>query len=120
MRTKLSTVVSDKRRGQIPRVYLVQILLPRADNSGNPFPKEVFDRVKEELAESFDGVTAYLRAPAEGLWRQGEQSANDDIVIFEVMTDEIDSADWRNRRAELERRFRQDEVIIRYMPVTLV
>jgi hypothetical protein len=60
------------------------------------------------------------QAPAEGLWRQGAESDSDDIVIFEVMTEEVDLADWHNRRAELERRFRQDKVIIRYMPMALV
>ena len=101
-------------------MYLVQILLPRADNSGKPFPKQDFERVKEELARQFDGVTAYLQAPAEGLWRQGQKSSDDDIVIFEVMTDTIDLPVWRTRRAELERRFRQDKVVIRYMSMALV
>lgn len=101
-------------------MHLFQILLPRADNAGQPFPREDFDQVKEELARRFDGVTAYLQAPAEGLWRQGAESDSDDIVIFEVMTQELDLADWRDRRAELERRFRQDRVIIRYMPMALV
>jgi hypothetical protein len=101
-------------------MYLVQILLPRADNSGRPFDGEDFDRVKEELAGRFEGVTAYLQAPAEGLWREGGQSGNDDILIFEVMTETMDLQEWRNRRAEFERRFRQDKVIIRYMSTTLV
>ncbi|MGX9146318.1 hypothetical protein [Mesorhizobium sp. 128a] len=101
-------------------MHLVQILLPRADTGGQPFPREDFDRVKEELASRFKGVTAYLQAPAEGLWQQGTESDRDDIVIFEVMTQEIDLADWRDRRVELERRFRQDKVIIRYMPMALV
>ena len=101
-------------------MHLFQILLPRADNTGRPFDREEFDRVKEELAADFEGVTAYLQAPAEGLWREGGQTDNDDIVIFEVMTEEIDLQDWRRRRAELERRFRQDKVIIRYMPMALV
>ncbi|TJX66306.1 MAG: hypothetical protein E5W21_10405, partial [Mesorhizobium sp.] len=73
-------------------MYLIQILLPRADNDGRPFPREEFDRIKEELASRFKGATAYLQAPAEGLWRQGEESDRDDIVIFEVMTEEIDLA----------------------------
>ena len=77
-------------------------------------------RVKEDLAADFEGVTAYLQAPAEGLWREGGQTDNDDIVIFEVMAEEIDLEDWRRRRTELERRFRQDKVIIRYMPMALV
>jgi hypothetical protein len=76
--------------------------------------------VKEDLASCFEGVTAYLQAPAEGQWQEGEQSSEDDIVIFEVMVEEIDLPDWRRRRAELERRFRQDTVIIRYMPMALV
>ncbi|MFI0847120.1 hypothetical protein [Mesorhizobium sp. IMUNJ 23232] len=101
-------------------MHLFQILLPRADNAGQPFAREDFDRVKEELAADFEGVTAYLQAPAEGLWREGGQTDNDDIVIFEVMAEEIDLHDWRCRRTELERRFRQDKVIIRYMPMALV
>ncbi|KAA3452162.1 hypothetical protein C7I87_02985 [Mesorhizobium sp. SARCC-RB16n] len=97
-------------------MQLVQILLPRTDNAGKPFAREDFDRVKDELALRFDGVTAYLRTPAEGVWRQGE----DEIVIFEVMTEEVDLPEWRRRRSELERRFRQDQVVIRYLPMALV
>lgn len=44
-------------------MHLVQILLPRADNTGRPFGREDFDRVKEDLVSRFDGVTAYLQAP---------------------------------------------------------
>jgi hypothetical protein len=36
------------------------------------------------------------------------------------MTEEVDLADWLECRAALERRFRQDKVIIRYMPMALV
>ena len=93
---------------------------PLTDKAGQPFARKDFDRVKEELASRFEGVTAYLQAPAEGLWRQGAQSDSDEIVIFEVMTEEVDLADWLERRAALERRFRQDKVIIRYMPMALV
>ncbi|MCF6113611.1 hypothetical protein [Mesorhizobium muleiense] len=82
-------------------MHLVQILLPRADNTGRPFGREDFDRVKEDLASRFDGVTAYLQAPAEGQWQDGEQSSKDEIVIFEVMVDDVDLPDWRKRRAEL-------------------
>jgi hypothetical protein len=49
-------------------------LLPRADNAGRRFPQEDFDRVKQELASRFEGVTAYVQAPAEGMWRQGAES----------------------------------------------
>ena len=101
-------------------MHLFQILLPRADNTGRPSSGKISTGSRKNWPASFEGVTAYLQAPAEGLWREGAQSDNDDIVIFEVMTEEIDLPDWRNRRAELERRFRQDRVIIRYMPMALV
>src|SRR3954470_2537390 len=101
-------------------MHLVQILLPRSDNAGEPFAKEDFDRVKDELANTFKGVTAYLRTPAEGVWKPGTEPDIDEIVIFEVMTEKVDLPDWQRRRAELERRFRQDEIIIRYLPMALV
>jgi hypothetical protein len=101
-------------------MHLFQILLPSADNDGQPFEREDFDRVKEELAAKFKGVTAYLQAPAEGLWRKGAGSDVDEIIILEVMTEEVDLSDWCSRRSELERRFRQDRVVIRYMPMTLI
>ncbi|WP_088342668.1 MULTISPECIES: hypothetical protein [Rhodomicrobium] len=101
-------------------MHFFQILLPSADNDGRQFAREEFDRVKDELANRFDGVTAYLQAPAEGVWRNGGQSSHDEIVIFEVMVEEVNLPEWRSRRAELERRFRQEKVIIRYMPMSLV
>lgn len=52
--------------------HLVHILLPSADNIGRPFGREDFDLVKEDLASCFEGVTAYLQAPAEGQWQDGE------------------------------------------------
>jgi hypothetical protein len=101
-------------------MHLFHILIPLADNHGRPFSKREFDRVKEELAAAFQGVTAYLQAPAEGLWKQEGQDTHDEIVVFEVMTESVDLLDWRNRRAELEQRFRQDRIIIRYMSMAIV
>jgi hypothetical protein len=101
-------------------MQLFQILLPRSDNAGRPFPEQEFDRLKKQLARQFDGVTAYLQAPAEGLWRQNGKSSGDDIVIFEVMTEEVDLAGWRALRSDLEQRFRQERVVIRHMPMGLI
>lgn len=57
----------------VDAMHLVQILLPCMDNQGQPFGQEEFERVKEELAGRFDGVTAFLQAPADGLWRMGAE-----------------------------------------------
>ena len=101
-------------------MHLFQILLPRTDNAGQPFARHDYDRLKKELAELYGGVTAYLQSPAEGLWQRDGGSGEDEIIILEVMTEEIDLPAWQRRRAELEQRFRQDEIVIRHSPITLI
>jgi hypothetical protein len=95
-------------------MHLIEILLPLADNEGKPFAADLHGQVRDELVEHFGGVTAFTRSPAEGLWKEGgEASGRDDIVIFEVMSDWLDRGWWRGYRTELERRFRQDEIVVR-------
>ena len=102
-------------------VHLIEILLPLTDNSGEPFPAELQAAVRDELAEHFGGVTAFTRSPAEGLWKEGGGAPDrDDIVILEVMADWLDRGWWRGYRAELERRFRQDEIVVRARAVELI
>ena len=100
-------------------MYLVQILLPIYDNHGHPFPSSHHKAVRDELAGHFGGMTAYTRAPAEGLWNddQGVQT-RDDIIVYEVMTDVIDAAWWKWFREQLELRFEQREVLVRAHSVT--
>jgi hypothetical protein len=95
-------------------MHLIQLLLPLYDNSDVRFPRETFDHVRQELTDRFGGVTAFLRSPGEGFWRMAENAINrDDVVIFEVMTDELDRPWWVQYRRELEQRFRQIELVIR-------
>jgi len=93
--------------------YLVQILLPIYDNAGRHFPPEPYARVRTELAERFGGLTAYSRAPAEGLWGRGSEVKRDDIVVLEVMVEELERQWWQNYRQTLERLFRQDNIVLR-------
>ena len=102
-------------------MYLVQILLPVYDNEGHHFEPVDYAQLRSELADRFGGVTAYTRAPARGVWRDDAgETTRDDIVIFEVMTGELDRAWWSGFRKELERRFRQDSVIVRALTSTLL
>jgi hypothetical protein len=100
-------------------MYLVQLLLPVYDNAGKPFPASHYAAVRGELAERFGGFTAYTRAPAEGLWKDddGGQAARDDIVVYEVMVEQLDRAWWGRFRADLERRFAQQELVVRAQPI---
>ena len=102
-------------------MYLVQILLPLYDNEGHTFEQADYVQLRSELADRFGGVTAYTRAPARGVWKDNSgETTRDDIVIFEVMTDELDRAWWTTFRKDLERRFRQDSVIVRALTSTVL
>ena len=92
---------------------LVEILLPLYDNEGRRFGSGEYDRVSEELAARFGGVTAFRRSPAEGVWREGGEESRDRVVIFEVMAGELDRTWWREYREGLERRFRQEKMVVR-------
>lgn len=95
-------------------MYLIQLLLPLHDNERREFPKEEYTAVRSELTERFGGITVYTRAPAVGLWKaNGNSTSRDDIVIFEVMSDELDADWWRDYKHQLEKRFRQEMLVIR-------
>jgi hypothetical protein len=103
-------------------MHLVQLLLPLFDNDGRRLPEESFTHVRAELTKRFGGLTAYTRAPASGLWQDDDtgRTARDDIVVYEVMTDTVDYAWWRQYRETLERTFRQKELVVRAQAIDLL
>lgn len=102
------------------RVHLVQILLPLFDNEGNAFAAEQYRGVTRVLTERFGGVTAYTRAPAEGRWQDDDGVRHDEIVVLDTMVESFDRAWWGAYRRQLEREFRQDEIVVRAMPIERV
>jgi hypothetical protein len=94
------------------------LLIPLADNEHQPFPPSHFTQLREELIEQFGGLTAYTRSPAEGTWSPDDDSRDrDEIVVYEVMTESLDRDWWSRYRKTLERRFRQDDIVIRSQTV---
>jgi hypothetical protein len=101
-------------------LHLIQILLPLYDNGGRHFPSDMFAAVRETLTERFGGMTAFTRAPAEGVWKNDGTTTRDDIVILEGMAGRIDKDWWRGYREHLESTFEQDVVVIRSQPVEML
>jgi hypothetical protein len=101
-------------------MHLIQILLPLYDNAGNVFGEELYGKVRRELTERFGGLTAFTSAPAQGLWKDEGKTKRDDIVVFEVMAEELDAEWWRGYRKTLEKTFRQDTIVVRAQPITLL
>jgi hypothetical protein len=100
--------------------HLVQILLPLHDNEKKPFPPNHYTAIADELTDRFGGVTTYSQAPAEGLWQDGSGTVTDTIIVMEVMIEQPDPTWWRDFRGRLEKRFRQDQIIIRSIPIDLL
>lgn len=94
-------------------MYLIQILLPLYTNEGEPFGQSAYDRVRDELMKKFGGVTAFRSSPAEGIWKEGGHVSRDAIIVFEVMTEELERDWWTTYRSELETRFRQERMLMR-------
>lgn len=98
-------------------MHLVQLLLPLFEPDGREVPRERFAAVRQTLVERFGGLTAYSRAPARGLWDDGEQVVRDDVVVYEVMVESLDRAWWREYRDALCRDWGQQEMLLRAHPV---
>jgi hypothetical protein len=98
--------------------HLVQLLLPIHANDGGRFAASLYRDVARELTGRFGGVTAYSRAPAQGLWEEETgRTERDDVVVYEVMVESLDRAWWRDYRRQLEERFAQDELVVRALPM---
>jgi hypothetical protein len=94
-------------------MHLIQLLLPLHDNNKEKFPADSFSKVRQDLTDRFGGVTAFLRSPAVGLWKEGnDEISRDEVVMFEVMSPDLDREWWSAYRKELQERFRQEEVLV--------
>jgi hypothetical protein len=94
-------------------MHLVQLLLPLYSNSGIPIEQKLFIDVRNELVERFGGITAYTRAPVNGLWQESERLVRDDLIIYEIMVETLEVDWWRDYRILLENRFQQQSLVVR-------
>jgi len=94
-------------------MHLIQLLLPLRDNNGRQTCASHFDQVRAELTDRFGGVTAFVRSPAVGLWKESSDDINrDEVVMFEVLVEHLDRDWWSLYRKQLQNRFHQEEVLI--------
>jgi hypothetical protein len=99
-------------------MHLVQLLLPLITSAGTRVGEAAFAAVRRELTEKFGGVTAYMRAPAVGLWTdENGHVARDEVIMVEVVVDELDRPWWISYRETLAGRFGQEVVHARAMRI---
>lgn len=104
----------DKPSAANAPTYLIELFLPLQDNEGNAFARAQVEAVRETLTRRFGGVTAFMRAPATGAWKDHAGRVNrDQVVRLEVMTDDMDRDWWGEFRMHLEAEFKQEEILVR-------
>ncbi len=99
---------------------LIQILLPVTDNKGQRYEDAFFKDLKRTLTDRFGGLTAYTRAPAEGLWSNAGTHQKDDIVVVEVMAKNFDRTWWKALKSHLKETLQQEEIVIRAQPIDVL
>ncbi len=73
--------------------------------------------MRKTFTQRFGGVTAFTRAPAEGVFKDSGKEVHDDVVLIEVMAEALDREVWARYRKHLEQTFGQDEIPIRATPL---
>jgi hypothetical protein len=104
-------------------MVLIQLLLPTSFSDGDERQDATaaLAETRRELAQVFEGVTAYVRSPAKGLWTAPDGHAEqDDVVMVEVVAGDFDRRWWTSYEARLAGRFRQDTIHIRAIPMQLL
>lgn len=102
-------------------MVLVQLLLPTTRAGKDAEHAAGFAQTRQELAERFSGLTAYVRSPAKGMWtsRDGDME-QDDVVMVEVVTPTFDREWWRAYTAILRKRFEQDAIHVRALAIEML
>nr|WP_295932985.1 hypothetical protein [uncultured Dyadobacter sp.] len=102
-------------------MQLFQIFIPLNDNEGNRFAEKHFTNLREELSSKFGGLTIYNRSPVKGLWKEVDgATVADEMIIFEVMTENVDDRYWEDLKRRLEAAFSQEEIMMRYYDISKV
>jgi hypothetical protein len=87
--------------------------VPLKCNDGTPIEAKTIERIGQRMLERFGGVT-FFPQPNEGLWRMGEVTFRDQIVIFRVLSANVRDARrfFRKLKQELKTELEQEEIVV--------
>jgi hypothetical protein len=101
-------------------MVLIQLLLPTSGAAPADRLAPLAE-TRRELADRFNGLTAYVRSPAKGSWTAPDgHTEEDDVVMVEIVTETFDRAWWRTYAATLAARFDQERIHVRAVPVDML
>lgn len=90
-----------------------ELYLPLYLNDGTPVQDEFIAALGERLVAEFGGCT-FFPQPNKGLWKMGNVVFRDDVVIFRVLTADVDAARsfFRELKSTLMRELHQEAILI--------
>lgn len=94
-------------------MHLVELFLPLTYPNGDAVPEAIFQLIESELTEVLGGVTEYARRSARGLWKTDHSLEADALVVFEVMTKDLDKDWWRDFRHRTQALLHQEKLLVR-------
>ena len=103
-------------------MVLIQLLLPTVAATGDARESTVSEiaQTRRELEERFDGLTAYTRSAAQGVWTAPDgRTELDEVLLIEVVTGEFDRMWWQAYVRTLAARFRQQTMHVRALPIQM-
>ena len=92
-----------------------EIYLPLKYNDGQEIEPEKFKEIRQQLVAVFGAITvSSLSAPFEGTWRYGGVEFVDDIIRFEIITEEDLRSNlfFKRLKQQLKRTLRQFDILI--------
>lgn len=101
-------------------MHLIELFLPIYDGKGKKIPKALFEKTSDELIKKFGGLTAYFRSPIKGYWKTEHETIVDELLIFEIIEDCLSVSWWKEYRFVLEKRFKQNKLMMRTYPIQLL
>jgi hypothetical protein len=103
-------------------MVLIQLLLPtvvRTTDGSHSTVASLAD-TRRELEQQFDGLTAYTRSTAQGVWTAPDgRTETDDVLLIEVVTEHFDSPWWATYASRLASRFHQESIHVRAITIEM-
>lgn len=98
-----------------------ELYVPLHYNDGQPIEPEKLAALKRRLVEEFGGLTHFPQEN-EGLWKLGQHTFRDRIVIYRVLATDYPKAEhfFTKLKEDLKRDWQQEDVLIVTRPVTAV
>ena len=90
-----------------------ELYVPLVSENGKRLPGKELKCLKKRLVAQFGGVTHFPQK-TKGVWKVGQATFYDEIIILRVLTDQTKAAQtfWRRLKLDLRRKWEQKHILI--------